>query len=712
MEMPVDTGLACLSLLARFHGMAIDTESLRHEHGSIGKPFSVDQILLAARGIKLKAQRTTLTASGLRTAPLPLIARGEQDASFVIASVDTTTDPAQPRFLIHDPQVGRPEIITAQDLDKRWRGDVILIASRASLVQQLAHFDFSWFIPAIVKYRALFGEVLLASLFLQLFGLITPLFFQVVMDKVLVHKGFSTLTVIGIAYLATAVFESLLSALRAYLFAHTASRVDVELGARLYRHLLALPMAYFEARRVGDSVARVRELENIRQFLTGQALTVVLDIAFSIVFIAVMAWYSTQLTWVVLASIPCYAALSVGVTPVLRRLLAEKFNRGADNQAFLVESISGINTLKAAAVEPHFTRRWDDQLAGYAAASFRVNRLSAWASEGVGLINKLVTLGILWLGAHQVIDGVLTVGALVAFNMLAGRVAQPVMRLANLWQEFQQVGISMARLGDILNTRTELPASRAALPAMRGAVAFESVRFRYRPDGSEVLKNISFQVEAGHVIGLVGRSGSGKSTVTKLIQRLYVPESGRVLIDGVDLTLADPIWLRRQIGVVLQENVLFARSIRENIALGDPGAPLERVMDAARLAGAHEFIMQLPGAYDTPVGEHGATLSGGQRQRIAIARALLTDPRILIFDEATSALDYESEYIIQTNMRTICRGRTVLIIAHRLSAVRDADRILVLDQGTLIEEGSARELADRPDGLFAHLLALQNGGVL
>ena len=712
MSQDTDTGLACLALLARMHGVAVDPAQLAHEFAPVGAFVDESALLRAARSTGLKAKAGRFSLAALNGMALPAIAVGQDGRFFILARVETDTEHAPDdiqRVLIHDPLASRPEILPVAAFEARWSGRLMLLTSRASLAAELARFDFSWFIPAIVKYRKLLTEVLVAAFFLQLFALVTPLFFQVVMDKVLVHKGYSTLTVIGIGLLVVNVFEGLLSGLRTYLFAHTASRIDVELGARLFKHLLALPLSYFEARRVGDSVARVRELEHIRQFLTGSTLTLVMDLLFSVVFLAVMAWYSMTLTWIVLASIPLYAILSLSVTPILRKRLNEKFNRGADNQAFLVESVSGIHTLKAMAVEPQFTRHWDNQLAGYVASGFRVTRLGAWASEGVGLINKLVTVGILWMGAYQVIDGALTVGGLIAFNMLAGRIAQPIMRLANMWQEFQQTGISMARLGDILNTRSEIPASRAALPPMQGRIEFDAVRFRYRPDGSEVLRGIAFAIEAGQVVGIVGRSGSGKSTLTKLVQRLYVPERGRVLVDGVDLALADPVWLRRQIGVVLQENVLFARSIRDNIALTDPGAPIEHVIAAAKLAGAHEFIMQLPEAYDTAVGEHGATLSGGQRQRIAIARALLTNPRILIFDEATSALDYESEHIIQQNMRDICKGRTVIIIAHRLSAVKDADRILVLDKGELIEEGHHGELKERPNGTYAKLYALQQG---
>ncbi|ALN80138.1 alpha-hemolysin translocation ATP-binding protein hlyB [Lysobacter antibioticus] len=529
------------------------------------------------------------------------------------------------------------------------------------------------------------------------------------MDKVLVHHGLTTLHVIAVGLVSIAVFDVVLSGLRTYVFAHTTSKIDVELGARLFRHILALPLAYFESRRVGDTMARVRELENIRTFLTGQALTSVLDLFFTVVFLAVMFYYSGWLTLIVVISLPVYALWSASITPVLRKRLNEKFARSADNQSFLVETVTGIGTIKATAVDPRVTRTWDNQLAGYVGAAFRVTRLATIGQQGVQLVQKLVSIAILFWGAQLVIAGDLSIGQLIAFNMLAGQVAAPIIRLAQLWQDFQQVGISVERLGDILNTRTELPGSRMVLPPIRGQVTFEGVTFRYRPDAAEVLSGIDFNIAAGEVIGIVGRSGSGKSTLTKLVQRLYVPERGRVLIDGHDLALADPAWLRRQLGVVLQENFLFNRSVRENIALSDPGIPLERVIHAAKLAGAHDFIVELPEGYDTKVGEQGAGLSGGQRQRIAIARALITDPRILIFDEATSALDYESEHAVMANMRAICKGRTVLIIAHRLSTVRQANRIVVVEKGRIVESGAHAELLERPDGHYAYLHRLQQG---
>jgi len=617
---------------------------------------------------------------------------------------------ASDKVLVLEPGQDRPTLLTRAQFDDRWNGSVVLATKRAPLTDLGRRFDLTWFIGAMHKYRGLLGEVLIASFFLQIFALVTPLFFQVVIDKVLVHRGLSTLDVLIIGLVTVAVFETVLGALRTYTFAHTTNRIDVELGARLFRHLLALPIGYFQARRVGDSVARVRELENIRAFLTSSALTLVVDLVFTVVFIAVMFAYSAWLTGIVLLSFPFYAGISIWATPLFRRRLDEKFKRGAENQAFLVEAVTGVETLKAMAVEPQLQRRWEEQLAGYVGASFRVATLANVATQAISLVNKITTAAVLFFGAFAVIDGTLTVGELVAFNMLASRVSQPVLRLAQIWQDFHQARLSVDRLGDILNTPTE-PQGRpgqSSLPVIRGAVEFDRVRFRYRLDGPTVLTDIDLRVEPGEVIGIVGPSGSGKSTLTKLIQRFYVPEVGRVLIDGTDIALIDAAGLRRQIGVVLQDNILINATIRDNIAIAEPGVPLERVMRAAKLAGAHDFIRELPEGYDTIVGERGTSLSGGQRQRVAIARALIGDPRILIFDEATSALDYESERIIQQNLRDIVFGRTVFIVAHRLSAVRQCNRILTMDRGSLVEAGSHDELL-RAGGRYASLWRMQGG---
>ena len=696
------SGLDALVTLLHFQGVAADREQIRHRLGT--NKIGASEILRCAKDFGLKARACSTKWSRLAKMPLPAIATLRDGRFMVVAKA------SDDQVLVQAPQASRPSLMSRDELLAIWDGGLILMTRRAGLADLGRRFDITWFLGAINKYRRLLGEVLLASFFLQLFALVSPLFFQVVIDKVLVHRSLSTLDVLVVGLVAISMFETVLGILRTYLFSHTTNRIDVELGARLFNHLLALPMAYFQARRVGNSVARVRELENIRNFLTSSALTLAIDLVFTFVFLAVMFAYSPLLTWIVLGSFPFYIAISAGVTPLFRRRLDEKFRRGAENQAFLVESVTGIETLKAMAVEPQMQRRWEEQLAGYVSASFKVLSLGNTASQMVQLVSKLVTTVTLYFGARLVIDGGLSVGELVAFNMLAGRVSAPVLRLAQIWQDFHQARLSVQRLGDILNTTAEptYAPARARLPSIRGNINFDHVTFRYRLNGREVLHDVSFDVPAGQMVGIVGPSGSGKSTFAKLVQRLYVPESGRVMIDGMDLAMADPAWLRRQIGVVLQENVLFNRSVRENIALADPTMSMERVIAAATLAGAHDFILELDEGYNTIVGERGSTLSGGQRQRIAIARALISDPRILIFDEATSALDYESERIIQQNMKEIAKGRTVLIIAHRLSTVRAADRIVTLEGGRLVEDGTHDTLI-KTGGRYAALHLLQGG---
>lgn len=633
-----------------------------------------------------------------------------RDGSFQVLAAISAEQTERPSCLVQVPGDSGPVTIDLQTFQKNWSGELILLTPRSGAERGgMRSFNLSWFLPALSKYRRLFTQVVVASFFLQLFALVTPLFFQVVMDKVLVHKGFTTLDVLAFGFVVLVAFEAILGGLRNYLFSHTTNRVDVELGARLFHHLAGLPLAYFEARQVGQTVARARELENLRNFITGTALTLLVDLSFTFVFFAVMWFYSPILTWIVLGALPFYVALSVVITPVLKYRLDEKFQHGAANQSFLTETITGIQTVKAQALEPQLQRRWENQLASYVTAAFRVQNLGNIANQLAGLVSKITTVLIIWWGAHLVIAGALTVGQLVAFNMIAGRVSAPILKLVQLWQDFQQAGLSLRRLGDILNTPMEQNSGPTrSMPArLLGAVNFERVRFRYSPDAPLVLDEFSISVRPGQLIGLVGPSGSGKSTVASLLQRLYAPEAGRVLLDGADLAMVDVGWLRRNVGVVQQESFLFNRSVRENIALADPALPFQRVIDCASVAGAHSFILELPDGYDTLVDEQGSNLSGGQRQRIAIARALVTDPRILVLDEATSALDYESERIVQDNMGAIASGRTVFIIAHRLSSVRHCDRIMALDNGRIVETGSHDELL-AAEGYYARLYSYQN----
>lgn len=699
-----DRGFLALAMIARFHDIQMDLGNVLHEFAEPGVVVTHDSILRAAASVDLKGRMVRReVGQSLETLPLPAIVKLRDGRYVVLAKID------EKMVLFQDPYERQAQSVSVEEWYQLATGEYLLFTSRASSLKAMARFDFSWFIPAVIKYRRLFSEVLVASLIIQLLALTTPLFFQAVMDKVLVHRGMSTLDVIAIGLLFVSCFEVILTALRTYLLSHTTNRIDVELGAKLFRHLIHLPMTYFASRRAGESVSRVRELEHIREFITGQAMTALLDMMFAILFILVMWHYSGWLTLIVILSLPCYVLLTVTITPALRARVQEKSLRAAENQAFLVETVHGIETVKAMAVSPQITRQWDKQLAAYVSASFRVSNIANWGNQAVSLIQKIVVVATLWLGAKLVIDGAMTIGGLIAFNMLAGRVASPVMRLAQLWQDFQQTGVAVERLGDILNTPTEKQQKNTALPAIVGDVKFQHIQFQYRSDAPTVLKQFSLHIQPGEVIGIVGRSGSGKSTLTKLLQKLYLPQQGKVLIDDIDLQIADPTWLRRQLGVVQQDDFLFHRSIRDNIALSNPTIALDAVIKAAKLAGAHDFIVELPHGYDTLLGEQGTGLSGGQKQRIAIARALINEPRILIFDEATSALDYESEHMIQQNMREIVKGRTVLIIAHRLSAVREANRIIVMEKGGIVEQGSHEQLLQQENGLYSYLYRLQQG---
>jgi len=703
-EYPAQSGLQALAIVAGLLHCPADAAQLARALGLEGRAVNANDILLAAHSLGLRAKTHRVDPQRLGRLGAPFIAE-LADGRFAVV-LNARGDHVVV-VLLPDP---KPQRLTPEAFAGLWSGKAILVKTPLRLSNPNRRFDLFWFVPVLWKFRKTLAEVLIGVFAIQILALTTPLFSQVVIDKVLTHRNFSTLHVLAAGMLAVILFDTILNVLKSHLLTHSSSRIDVVLGGRLFAHLLRIPLRYFELRRVGDSIARAKELDQIRQFLTGQPLTTAIDLLFVFVFVAVMAYYSLLLTTVVLLALPVLAGISLLIRPALRERLEDMFDRGAESQSFLVECVTGIQTVKAMALEPNLFRKWETLLARQVTASFRTQRLAGWGGAIGKAVQRLTTLAILWVGATEVMNGRLTVGQLIAFQMLAGQVINPVMRIVQLWQDFQRVALSVARLGDLMNTAPEpsLSAGKAAMPAIRGEVCVESVRFRYRMDGPEILRNFSMEIRPGMTVGLVGRSGSGKSTLAKLLQRLYIPESGRVLVDGVDIAQADPAWLRRQIGVVLQENFLFSGTVRENIAIQMPHVPMNHVVRVATLAGAHEFIVQLPEGYDTQVGERGTSLSGGQRQRIAIARALLSDPRILIFDEATSALDYESERIIQQNLAQISTGRTVFIVAHRLSTLRHADVILVLDRGELVEQGTHDELLARR-GLYHHLNLQQEG---
>ena len=687
------------------HQIAVDPAQLRHSLGHQRDVDADDLVRLALResrdGQSVKAKVIRADFAKLERLHLPALANGRH-GWFIIGRVGGDEALVQIPTPSAEATSGGISKLGREQLEAIWSGELVLITTREGVGGISRAFDVSWFIPQIVRYRRLIGEVLLITLGINLLGLAAPLFFQNVIDKVLVHSTLDTLNVLVIGFVVVSAWETIFGWLRTRLYSETSQKIDVELGARLFRHLLGLPLGRIRA-------MRVRQLETIREFLTNASLSVLVDPVFTIIFLIVMWIYSIKLFLISVLTIPAYFAVALFITRPLRARIEEKFERGAANNALLIESIGGIQTVKAGAVEPQWQNRWERQLAGYSLASQKVINLGNTGSQLIQLISKLNMAAILYFGAEAVIAKDLTVGGLVAFNMFAQRVSGPVIRMAQLWQEFQQVRISIERLGDVLNQPVEPGSgSLTALPALNGHIAFQDVRFRYGLEGPWTVEDITLDIPAGRSLGIVGSSGSGKSTLTKLLQRLYVPASGCILIDGTDIAQIDPAWLRRQIGVVLQENLLFNRSIRENIALANPAMPLEQVIAAATLAGAHEFIVRLPHGYDTPVEERGSNLSGGQRQRLAIARALITNPRILILDEATSALDAESEEIIQTNLAAIAHGRTVIIIAHRLSAIRQCDTIITLEAGHIVERGTHAELL-AINGRYADLHRRQTG---
>jgi len=702
---PLDAGLRALCGIAAYYRIGADPIQLARELALGARRSNEFDLIRAAQMIGMRARLVTgANADRMGRMPTPAIVRLTSGALVVFVGRGQSG-----LCRLVDPISHTTSEMPLEELARETGGQALLVARRVGGAGVSPRtFGIRWFLPTLWRYRRPLGHVLAASLFVQIFGLTAPLIFQVIVDKVLTHRGYETLFVMIAGLVAIGLFDVALQYLRAYALSHTTNRIDVELGQRLFAHLLRLPMGYFETRSAGQTVARVRELETIRSFLTGQGLFSAIDLVFAFVFIGVMFAYSLTLTLIVLAGLPVYLLIGFSVRPALRELVNEKFNRGAASQQFLVETVVGVATVKAAAVEPIMRAQWEEKLAAYVKTSFAATMLGTGGQLAIQYVSKVTTAALLLFGAKAVIDGELTVGALVAFNMIAMQAVQPILRLSQIWQDFQQVQISIERLGDILNSPPEpAPLTRLAPPIPRGTVEFRNVAFHYRPGAAEVLKDVSLVIEPGETIGIVGPSGSGKSTLTKLVQRLYLPSEGQVFLDGADLSHVDPAWLRSHIGVVLQENLLFNRTVHENIALANPAMPRAKVIEIARLAGADDFIDNLAEGYDTMIEERGANLSGGQRQRIAIARALATDPRILILDEATAALDYESERIIQRNMRRIVKGRTVIIIAHRLAAVRGCNRIVGIADGRIVEVGSHDELIRRPGGLYAYLWGLQ-----
>lgn len=694
-----------IAAVARVHGVRIQPAALARRLASRDGSLSVERSIqtIVALGLRCRLHRKADYAA-LIAAPKPLIVVNTAGECLLLAYADDD------KVRIVHPREGGARQLDRQDFVASWSRTLLVIAPALAPTEQAQQAGTSWIAQVLLRYKRPLSSILATSLILQLTGLATPLLFQVIIDKVLVHRSESTLTVVCAALVTTALLEAIVQWLRGYSIAHTSARIDAQLGSKLFSHLLTLPLRYFDSRPAGQTVARVRELENIRSFLTSQGATSIIDALFSLIYLVVLGFYSIKLTVIVLLSLPAFFLFATFVRVPLRALVRDKFNRGAEMQQHLIESILGSHTIKAMSIEPTTLLRWDERLVAYVRAATHVSTVGALGAAGIQLVSKLCTAAVLYVGAKSVMDNEMTVGALVAFNMISGQLMAPTVRLSNAWQDLQQVQISVNRVGDILTQEPEFqPAGEFDLPDIRGAITLAAVAFRYALNAPEILKGISLEIPAGQVVGIIGPSGSGKSTIARIIQRLHSPDVGKVLIDGQNLAHVPTSWFRPQIGVVLQETYLLNRSIHDNIALGNPSLSRAEVIRLARLAGAHEFIEECQFGYDTPIQERGANLSGGQRQRIAIARALAADPRILILDEATSALDYDSEQAIQRNMRDICANRTVIIIAHRLAAVRDCDRIICLRQGRVVEDGPPVELMKDPDGFYSQMLTIQSG---
>ncbi|MCE4226826.1 peptidase domain-containing ABC transporter [Methylobacterium sp. C25] len=689
------TSLDCLSFVARSHGIDLSPDHLTHRYALTESEIPVEQLLRMAKDAGLRARSVRLRwrdLCGLREA-FPAMIRLENGNWVVLLAVRADDDSVD----VLDPLADRIEPIRLPKAVflNHWKGSAILL-KRGLQKAAGPTFGFRWFTPELLRQKRLLTEVALAAILLYALGLATPIFFQIIIDKVLVHESYATLYVLSIGIVIALVFDAAFTYLRRYLMLYATCKIDVRVSTRTFAHLLALPIGFFEKASSGLLVKHMQQAGRIREFLTGKLFMTALDALSLFVFVPILLLYSVKLTSIVLGFAVIVAVIVASLLNPFRRRLRELYEAEGARQSLLVETVHGMATVKSLSMEPLQGRAWDDRSAESASGRFGVEKISTAAQALTGLVEKLLSVAIISLGAFDVFNGEMTIGALVAFNMLAGRVSGPLVQIVTMTQEYQEVALSVRMLGEIMSSpREHEGAAKGLHPPINGSIAFEGVTFRYSQDASTALDDVSFEIPAGSVFGIVGRSGSGKTTITRLIQRLHRPQAGVIRIGGVDSRDIDLVHLRRSVGVVLQDNFLFHGTVRENIAAAKAHATLSEVARVAFMAGATEFIERLPRGFDTVIEEGGANLSGGQRQRLAIARALITDPPILIFDEATSALDPESELVIRQNLRAIAAGRTVIIVSHRLGTLVGADAILVIERGRLVDQDRHNVLLTR-----------------
>ncbi|MCQ2379391.1 MAG: peptidase domain-containing ABC transporter [Victivallaceae bacterium] len=708
------TRLFCLSSIARHHNVPMDLRAVMHEYAIDDEEVKENLLFKIAGDYQFKIRKVRMIWDKLLRSQtvFPCIAI-RNDGKYAVLCGFRRTQTGEIQAVLVDPEkesAGGEHFmfLDAPRFNESYTGEFILLKKTYKLSDEEQPFSLLWFVPEFIKLKGVFAQITLMVVMLTLLSLVTPLFFQIVVDKVLVNQSYNTLNVLGVVVIIAILFNGILEYVRSYLLLFATNKIDISTATKTFTHLMRLPIDFFERIPSGVLLKHMQQTEKIRGFLSGNLFFTILDMLSLVVFIPFLLFYSVHLTLVVLGFSALMACVIASLIKPFQRRLDELYRAEGKRQSMLVEAIHGVRTVKALALEPVECREWDNSTAYAIKSYFRVGKISMTARSISQILEMMMSIFVIWIGAHLVFDHVISIGVLIAFQMLANRVTGPLVKMVGLIHEYQQIALSVRMLGVVMNNPVE-PAGGGVRNQLRGRIDYENVSFQYRPDLPMALKSLSLSIKEGETIGLVGRSGSGKTTITKLLQGLYPVTQGIIKIDGIDMREIDKAHLRRSIGVVLQDNYFFSGTVRQNICLTKQNATLEEIIYASKLAGADEFVAKMPRGYDTVLEENASNLSGGQRQRLAIARALLTNPPILIFDEATSALDPESESVIQQNLKAIARGRTVIIVSHRLSIVSHSDHIIVINAGEISDSGTHKELLSRP-GIYNEFWTQQMRG--